>query len=133
MLLDCLFCFIVGNDIMITTSDKTENDPKAMAKKQKSGAMALVGVTNSAQRKLVKMEEKHAERFELLEKERQGMACLYNNTCAVSVCCFLQCPFRCCPISSQQGSTMRLRIPNQFAPFLRLFRGKFDWVSSNAS
>eukprot|EP01046_Picozoa_sp_COSAG06_P063523 COSAG06_NODE_14792_length_1125_cov_2.192982_1_plen_176_part_00 len=29
--------------------------------------------------------------------------------------------------------TMRMKISNQFAPFLRLFRGKFDWVSSNAS
>ena len=56
---------VVGNNC-------AENDPKAMAKKQKSGAMALVGVTNSAQRKLVKMEEKHAERYELLEKERQA-------------------------------------------------------------
>ena len=28
---------------------------------------------------------------------------------------------------------MRMKISNQFAPFLRLFGGKFDWVSSNAS
>lgn len=50
---------------------RVENDPKMLAKKQKSGAMALVGVTNGAQRKLMKMEEKHAERYEILEKERQ--------------------------------------------------------------
>lgn len=50
---------------------RIENDPKVQAKKHKSGAMPLVGVTNSAQRKLMKMEEKHAQRYEVLEKDRE--------------------------------------------------------------
>eukprot|EP01046_Picozoa_sp_COSAG06_P005564 COSAG06_NODE_250_length_19080_cov_6.483029_4_plen_176_part_00 len=39
----------------------------------------------------------------------------------------------CYPSTSSCCRTMRMKISNQFAPFSRLFGGKFDWVSSNAS
>ena len=51
---------------------RIENDPKAAARKAKSGAMAVVGVTNGARRKLQNMEDKHNVRYEELEKERQA-------------------------------------------------------------